>query len=250
MNVAKIALRWLYGEDVSATSVLHVRAADSRAPFDGDDLQALALAAFAWFTDEHSDGPHTWRPGSELVHSVIKLQEIEKARVLPTFEDFAPLATENWAGTADVALAETYPSIGFSTRVLPFPPQVCVLASLSTSEDSRQERGRVYWPATYVDIRQFPLPDPAPWSALDLAAGLTTPYLRLLYGAQQAHLHYMLRTALSFDGETQWCVFSRTSGRALSVNGFRIAMHLRTQRRRAVHPSPHERYDLGGDLQP
>lgn len=242
-NVAKVAMVLRQGDIntdgwVEMVVTWHVQSLDSRPAYDEDDLTAIGVAAFDWWTQ---NGPY----GTALMLSTalsacyteyVWLVRVEVFRVEPDAELAVTVPGENWTGTFLTA------ELGaFTAEARQYPPQVCWMIRLDTAEESRSTRGRLYLPATEMHTTFGPTEQPEQWVS---SFGLIHVDIRNHLGAMAQNLGYFMRWALGIEFECVLAVYSRKNGASRAVTGFQVSNFYRTQRRRAVMPATSTEYDL------
>lgn len=229
-NVARIIVRFGIVDDTLLPNLLlHVKTVDSRHAIDDDDMAALAVATSDWW---EVDGA-SYGAVQSAYPSDIKLNEVSISRVKPTVssENIYPMG----------GAAGTFVNVGTLVRAVLLPPQVSYMIGLRTSLDTRRGRGRIYMPA----VMQITSAGSGP-PAANIALGL-------LGDANERIAHMASRIAEAYfytpgvdPGTFVLCVYSAVDGVGRAVTHFAIPQHARTQRRRALHPSPLSNYGLDG----
>jgi hypothetical protein len=242
-NVAKVAMclrqgNIVTGEWVEEVVTWHVHAVDSHDPFTEANLTSIGLAATDWW---ETPGPHgSLRWGFSLAFgytSVVWLNRVEVFRIQPLPELTVVVPGENRIG--DFQDTE-FEGVGVTGRQ--YPPQVCWMLRLATATDGRRATGRLFLPAT--DLVYDPLLGDTEPTSEERAWGKVPVGVRDWLGAMAANLAYYMRWALGTEFETVLAVYSRVDSDARAVTQLFVADFLRTQRRRAVMPSPVTQYDL------
>lgn len=229
-NVARLIVRFgVVADTLLPNVILHVQTVASRHAIDEDDMAALAVATSDWWETDGAD----YGAVQSVYPADIKLNEVSISRTQPTVTDEFVFPLGGAAGT--------FVNVPSLVRQVLLPPQVSYMIGLRTALDSRRGRGRIYLPA-FMTITGPGTGPPADSIALGLLGDANERIAHI--GSRIAEAYY---NTPGFDpGTFVLCVYSAVDQIGRAVTHFAIPQHARTQRRRALHPSPHSNYGLDG----
>lgn len=220
-NVAKVALRFAWGDITDAVTTFHVKKLDSAPEIDLADRALIANAAHQWW---HGDSPAFPAVRAYYPFEYMVLADVTVWTVEPTPSD--PL----------VSTLVDEPALNPDHQLL--PPQVCWGISLRSSLDTRRGRGRMYLPA----VRKGTI--------FELAEGRIPEDEQDWLGMQAAHLASQIYEIGAGEGTFVLSVYSKLNHAAMAVTHFKIPDRYWTQRRRAHRPIAYQNYGLSGTQEP
>jgi len=242
-NVARVIVRFgLADHTLTSNLLLHVKAADGHDELTDEDRQKIGAATVEWW---ELDGA-SYGAVASAYPSQITLDEVVVTNVEPALSDDTITVTGSYAGT----FTNIFSGALITQRYM-LPPQCSFLIGLRTTLDTRRGRGRVYMPAhmTFSAVGVFPLAEIEKPDRDAMAIG----YVNGIGTTQEDVAHIASRIAEAYyntpdrdPGEFVQCVYSKLDHVGRAVTHFAIAEHVRTQRPRALHPSPHAEYGLDG----